>query len=165
MIGGKYTFVVGFIQSESIGNALERDCGGLQQRCPTRRISGRPASFSKPKPQIKADQEGAAGRSYNYRVVMHTGGAELDMRGRCSAGQKVGRSLEFAGRAWLESCWALGKPSWTCAGAAPRAKGWGGGRWAGMACKRLGSAGLLSPVRTREPQLAAVTRHTSRQLR
>jgi len=41
--------------------------------------------------QIKADQEGAAGRSYNYRVVMHTGGAELDMRGRCSAGQKVGR--------------------------------------------------------------------------
>ncbi|KAL4437341.1 hypothetical protein ABPG75_004480 [Micractinium tetrahymenae] len=39
--------------------------------------------------QIKADQEGAAGRSYNYRVVMHTGGAELDMRGRCSAGQKV----------------------------------------------------------------------------
>ncbi|KAL4429800.1 hypothetical protein ABPG77_010917 [Micractinium sp. CCAP 211/92] len=39
--------------------------------------------------QIKADAEGAAGRSYNYRVVMHTGGAELDMRGRCSAGQKV----------------------------------------------------------------------------
>lgn len=41
-------------------------------------------------PQIKADQEGAAGRSYNYRVVMHTGQAELDLRGRCSAGQKVG---------------------------------------------------------------------------
>ncbi|KAL4855078.1 DNA repair protein RAD50 [Chlorella vulgaris] len=39
--------------------------------------------------QIKADQEGAAGRSYNYRVVMHTGQAELDLRGRCSAGQKV----------------------------------------------------------------------------
>jgi DNA repair protein RAD50 len=43
--------------------------------------------------QIKADQEGAAGRSYNYRVVMHTGGAELDMRGRCSAGQKASRLL------------------------------------------------------------------------
>lgn len=37
--------------------------------------------------QIKADAEGA--RSYNYRVVMMSGGAELDMRGRCSAGQKV----------------------------------------------------------------------------
>ncbi len=24
-----------------------------------------------------------------YRVVMYSGGAELDMRGRCSAGQKV----------------------------------------------------------------------------
>ena len=30
-----------------------------------------------------------ARRSYHYRVVMHTAGAELDMRGRCSAGQKV----------------------------------------------------------------------------
>jgi DNA repair protein RAD50 len=28
-------------------------------------------------------------RSYNYRVVMRKGGVELDMRGRCSAGQKV----------------------------------------------------------------------------
>ena len=28
-------------------------------------------------------------RSYNYRVVMKVGDAELDMRGRCSAGQKV----------------------------------------------------------------------------
>ena len=103
MIGGKCTFVVGFIQSESIGNAHERGCGGLQQRCPTRRISGRPASFSKPKPQIKADQEGAAGRSYNYRVVMHTGGAELDMRGRCSAGQKVGRRA--LDRLSLQAAW------------------------------------------------------------
>ena len=39
--------------------------------------------------QVRADGEGAAGRSYNYRVVMVCGGAELDMRGRCSAGQKV----------------------------------------------------------------------------
>lgn len=38
--------------------------------------------------QITADSDGT--RSYNYRVVMHApGGAELDMRGRCSAGQKV----------------------------------------------------------------------------
>ncbi|KAK9817777.1 hypothetical protein WJX72_002045 [[Myrmecia] bisecta] len=37
--------------------------------------------------QIKADADGQ--RSYNYRVVMVSGGAELDMRGRCSAGQKV----------------------------------------------------------------------------
>ena len=37
--------------------------------------------------QIKADADGL--RSYNYRVVMNTGGAELDMRSRCSAGQKV----------------------------------------------------------------------------
>lgn len=40
--------------------------------------------------QIKADTEGVTSRSsYNYRVVMYVGGAELDMRGRCSAGQKV----------------------------------------------------------------------------
>jgi len=42
-----------------------------------------------PVPQIKADTEGIGARSYNYRVVMHNGGAELEMRGRCSAGQKV----------------------------------------------------------------------------
>lgn len=28
-------------------------------------------------------------RSYDYRLVMHCGGVELDMRGRCSAGQRV----------------------------------------------------------------------------
>ena len=39
--------------------------------------------------QIKADADSGAARSYNYRVVMLAGGAELDMRGRCSAGQKV----------------------------------------------------------------------------
>lgn len=44
--------------------------------------------------QLKADADGA--RSYNYRVVMHTGSAELDMRGRCSAGQKV-RAHSFIG--------------------------------------------------------------------
>lgn len=40
--------------------------------------------------QIRSDAEGAHGRSsYNYRVVMIVGDAELEMRGRCSAGQKV----------------------------------------------------------------------------
>jgi DNA repair protein RAD50 len=30
-----------------------------------------------------------AAKSYNYRVVMRKGGAMMDMRGRCSAGQRV----------------------------------------------------------------------------
>jgi DNA repair protein RAD50 len=48
--------------------------------------------------QIKADMEGAAGRSYNYRLMMRCGDADLEMRGRCSAGQKVrGREREAAG--------------------------------------------------------------------
>jgi DNA repair protein RAD50 len=38
---------------------------------------------------ICSDAESTTGRSYNYRVVMKNGDAELDMRGRCSAGQKV----------------------------------------------------------------------------
>lgn len=39
--------------------------------------------------QIKSDADGTS-RSYNYRVVMiNSEGAELDMRGRCSAGQRV----------------------------------------------------------------------------
>ncbi len=38
---------------------------------------------------IVSDAESTAGRSYNYRVVMKNGSEELDMRGRCSAGQKV----------------------------------------------------------------------------
>lgn len=48
--------------------------------------------------EIKADEdEGGGGtdkrRVFNYRVVLHSRGAELDMRGRCSAGQKVLASL------------------------------------------------------------------------
>lgn len=42
---------------------------------------------------IRSDTEGAGTRSYSYRVVMQTGDAELEMRGRCSAGQKVLASL------------------------------------------------------------------------
>lgn len=38
-------------------------------------------------------QGGGRGRNYNYRVVMVKGGTVLDMRGRCSAGQKVLASL------------------------------------------------------------------------
>lgn len=40
---------------------------------------------------IVSDAESAtsSGRSYNYRVVMRNREEELDMRGRCSAGQKV----------------------------------------------------------------------------
>lgn len=41
--------------------------------------------------QVKSDVnlQTKGNRSYNYRVVMRKQGAELDMRGRCSAGQKV----------------------------------------------------------------------------
>lgn len=44
---------------------------------------------------IKSDQNTASkgNRSYNYRVVMVKQDAELDMRGRCSAGQKVLASI------------------------------------------------------------------------
>ena len=42
---------------------------------------------------IRSDTESsstlAGSRSYNYRLVMCVAGVELDMRGRCSAGQKV----------------------------------------------------------------------------
>ncbi|KAI8869980.1 hypothetical protein GQ42DRAFT_21513 [Ramicandelaber brevisporus] len=44
--------------------------------------------------EIRSESEGAKNRSsYNYRVVMIKGGTEIDMRGRCSAGQKVLTSL------------------------------------------------------------------------
>ncbi|PWZ03080.1 putative RAD50-DNA repair protein [Testicularia cyperi] len=43
---------------------------------------------------IKSDNEGArANRSYNYRVCMVKDTVEMDMRGRCSAGQKVLASI------------------------------------------------------------------------
>jgi len=41
----------------------------------------------------KIAEIGRATRSYNYRVVMVCGDAEMDMRGRCSAGQRVLASL------------------------------------------------------------------------
>ncbi|RJE21636.1 DNA repair protein Rad50, partial [Aspergillus sclerotialis] len=43
---------------------------------------------------IRSDNENAKGnRSYNYRVCMVKQGTEMDMRGRCSAGQKVLASI------------------------------------------------------------------------
>ncbi len=43
---------------------------------------------------IRSDNEAAKGnRSYNYRVCMVKQDAEMDMRGRCSAGQKVLASI------------------------------------------------------------------------
>ncbi|PVH20965.1 hypothetical protein CXQ85_004481 [Candidozyma haemuli] len=44
--------------------------------------------------EIKCDvNTSGRGRSYNYRVVMYKKSSELDMRGRCSAGQKVLTSI------------------------------------------------------------------------
>jgi DNA repair protein RAD50 len=42
---------------------------------------------------IKIKYEDGARGSHNYRVVMVSGGTELDMRGRCSAGQRVLASI------------------------------------------------------------------------
>lgn len=42
------------------------------------------------------DENASAGlkrRTYNYRVVMVKGDTAMDMRGRCSAGQKVNKQL------------------------------------------------------------------------
>lgn len=44
---------------------------------------------------------GVKRRTYNYRVVMVKGDTALDMRGRCSAGQKVAEPSGF----WI--CGAL----------------------------------------------------------
>ena len=43
--------------------------------------------------RITSDQEKSAKASYNYRVVMTKGTTEMDMRGRCSAGQRVLASI------------------------------------------------------------------------
>jgi DNA repair protein RAD50 len=55
--------------------------------------------------QIRADADHGAARSYNYRVIMVAGGAELDMRGRCSAGQKVSLCKAiWGGNCFCASC-------------------------------------------------------------
>jgi len=43
--------------------------------------------------RIAADGDGKGNRTYNYRVVMMKQDTEMDMRGRCSAGQKVLASI------------------------------------------------------------------------
>jgi len=43
--------------------------------------------------EIRSEDEKTTTRSYNYRVVMIKGDTALDMRGRCSAGQKVLASI------------------------------------------------------------------------
>ncbi|KAJ1916464.1 DNA repair protein rad50 [Mycoemilia scoparia] len=43
--------------------------------------------------EIRSQNDGKSTRSYNYRVVMIKNGQAIDMRGRCSAGQKVMTSL------------------------------------------------------------------------
>lgn len=45
--------------------------------------------------ELVSGQDGGsrAARSYNYRVVMSKGSTQLDMRGRCSAGQRVLASI------------------------------------------------------------------------
>ncbi|KXS19217.1 DNA repair protein Rad50, partial [Gonapodya prolifera JEL478] len=43
--------------------------------------------------KIRSDSDSRGNRTYNYRVIMVKDDTELDMRGRCSAGQKVLASL------------------------------------------------------------------------
>lgn len=55
---------------------------------------------------IRSDQESARGnRTYNYRVCMVKQDVELDMRGRCSAGQKVLASIII--RLSLSECFGV----------------------------------------------------------
>lgn len=55
---------------------------------------------------IKSDNENATGkRNYNYRVCMVKQDAEMDMRGRCSAGQRVLASIII--RLALAECFGL----------------------------------------------------------
>ena len=55
---------------------------------------------------IKSENENAASkRAYNYRVVMVKSNAEMDMRGRCSAGQKVLASIVI--RLALAECFGV----------------------------------------------------------
>jgi DNA repair protein RAD50 len=43
--------------------------------------------------ELESGQESRAAKSYNYRVVMTKGNTKMDMRGRCSAGQRVLASI------------------------------------------------------------------------
>ena len=43
--------------------------------------------------ELESGQDSRAAKSYNYRVVMTKGNTKMDMRGRCSAGQRVLASI------------------------------------------------------------------------
>lgn len=63
---------------------VRRSCESLlTRRCPRARVVGCQL--------VSGEDSGSsrASRSYNYRVVMRKGDTALDMRGRCSAGQRV----------------------------------------------------------------------------
>ena len=57
--------------------------------------------------RIVGDHEAKGNRSYNYRVVMMKQDTEMDMRGRCSAGQKVLASIVI--RLALAECFGSGR--------------------------------------------------------
>ena len=65
--------------------------------------------------EIRSDMDEKAGkagkRSYNYRVAMNKGESDLDMRGRCSAGQKVrkGRNVPASNVRHANHCTAWRK--------------------------------------------------------
>lgn len=67
-----------------------RDIDYVAIRSDTDESEGQEASAGLPAETAGA---GRSARSYNYRVVMVCGDAEMDMRGRCSAGQRVLCSL------------------------------------------------------------------------
>lgn len=56
--------------------------------------------------EIRADTADSGRSAYNYRVIMHASGAELEMRGRCSAGQKV-RAIHLAGHGCCVLRWCF----------------------------------------------------------
>lgn len=55
------------------------------------RVSSADIEYIEIRSEVEERSEGR--RSYNYRVVMMKGDADVNMRGRCSAGQKVLASL------------------------------------------------------------------------
>lgn len=67
-----------------------RDIDYVSVRSDTDEVSGDESGGSR---EAAPEAVGRAGRSYNYRVVMVCGDAEMEMRGRCSAGQRVLASL------------------------------------------------------------------------
>jgi DNA repair exonuclease SbcCD ATPase subunit len=61
--------------------------------------------------QIRAETAETGRSSYNYRVIMRSSGVDLDMKGRCSAGQKVRKSRFCTRRSRLGKCCPLPQES------------------------------------------------------